>query len=1026
MKQFYFTNYLPKKGFGLLFIALLFLQNNLFAGDITVSLKYRIEVATEDWEQPIVAEIYNLENFQVEGASLNFTIRDKLSLELAYQYSTDIGTVRPQSSVLIAAPDPWIPKTGMYNVRYELNSSNDINPANDTLSYDIEVKPNPGFSFKLNQLNFINPFQQENSNTGRVDFIIPPGDSVQYVNMMFALPGFSTEPQWLVQNFPAPAFADTQVISYWIDLEKIGVDKGTELSYLKYDFSIGTKPVLAPFNSTSMYFTDVYKDYYNVGGDIPVEPETHLFYDLPEINWGGEFKVKTWNYRGCSVPNIDLDSSVYNPRDMAGEVGDWNSCGPASAVNSLQWLEITNDNIPKTGTSLRDKMKIFNKVSNRANEGGLNTAGVIGGKLAFIDSLKLPIHVKWQGIPSTKDSIPSPNAKYKHVARSKNDSAGAYPTFEWLASEIEKGEDVEIKFGWYDSLDVRHDGHWVVVTGVSDVTTARGIYVKDDEYQEKAGGMRQTYLNWVTNEAGRPRLVNYKGPHNRCWVESVVSESYDSTITFGINNPKVKRIKVDEGPANWNDLKGLFEFSFSPSDEVRFLNVFANNPGLSDSVWIIKNLVLPPFNMEQELSAWFDFSWIGFQPGDLIPEINLGYSVDTDIVDYDSVPFEEPFLKYPVTVEHMNISLNFNNRPAIEGITFTNELPPFILEPYKTWEYRGCNVPNIDLDSTTYNPTTVAGYAGDKNACGPASAANSMQWLEDKFGEINTGTTHRDKLKELSGFMSRVDNSTVTDENFVKGKLAFIDKYKLPIRVKMQGIFFGSDSIASPDNQYKHFAENKNDSVNAYPKWDWLVSEMKDDEDVEIGIAWYDSTGNSLGGHWVTASGVSEVGSYRGLYVKDDGDQKTAGGTRQQFTNVDTINGGKPYLPQLSSENSICMLEAVVSESYDSTVTFVTTYSQEILLKNQLNLTVYENPSSRLDPISIGFELAQPGEVQVYIFEITGRLVFSREFVYNSPGTKTVKWDGKENHGLPAGSGVYLVKVVDGDVSATAKFIRQD
>ncbi len=1027
MKQILHQNHATLKAILLIFLIVLISNPNLSAGDITFSLKYKIEVAIEDWEQPIVAEINNLENFPVNGASLQFTITDKLSLDVAYEWSTDIGTVEPKSTIVIQADNYWQPKVGLYNLKYELNSSNDINPANDIVSYDVEVLPNPGFSFKFNQLNFINPFQLENSNTGRVDFVIPPGDTIQYVNMMVALPGISSEPQWLVQNFPAPAFSDTQIISYWIDLEKIGVTNGTELSYLNYDFSIGTSPVLAPFNSTRMFYSDVYKDYYNVGGDNPVEQESHLFLDLPEINWGGEFKMKTWNYRGCNVPNIDLDSSVYNPRDMVGEVGDWNSCGPASAVNSLQWLENTNDNVPKTGTSLRDKMKIFNKVSNRANEAGLNTAGVIGGKLALIDSLKLPIHVKWQGIPSTKDSIPSPNAKYKHVARSNNDSVGAYPTFEWLAAEIEKGEDVEIKFGWYDTLDVRHAGHWVVVTGVSDVTTARGIYVKDDEYQEKAGGMRQTFLNWVTNEAGRPRLVNFKGKYNRCWVESVVSESYDSTITFGINNPKVKKIKVDKGPANWNDLKGLFEFSFSPSEEVRFLNVFASNPGSSeDTGWIIRNLALPPFAETQDLSAWFDFSWIGYQPGESIPEINLGYSVDTDIMDFNSIPFEEPFSMFLVTEDHMNISLNFKNRPPIEGITYTNTLSPFILEPYKTWEYRGCNVPNIDLDSTMYNPTTVAGYAGDKNACGPASAANSLQWLEDMYDEIDSETTHREKLEELSRLMNRANNSTVSDSNFVNGKLAFIDKYKLPIRVKMQGIFFGSDSIPSPDNRYKHFAENKNDSANAYPNWDWLVSEMKDDEDVEIGIAWYDSTGNSLGGHWVTASGVSEVGSYRGLYIKDDRKQEIAGGTKQQFTNVDTINGGKPYLPQLSSENSICILEAVVSESYDSTVTFVATFSQENLINNHLNLTVYENPSSRHEPVSIGFDLTQPGEVQVYIFEITGRLVFSREFVYSSPGTKTVNWDGKENKGMRAGSGVYLVKVVNGDVSSTAKFIRQD
>jgi len=915
---------------------------------------------------------------------------------------------------------------GTYKLHYELNSSNDINPANDTASFDIEVMPKPDFMFRFNQLNFMNPFQQENSNTGRVDFTIPPGETTKFVNFMFTLPGASTPPKWLIQNFPLPAFSDTQKISYWIDMEKIGIMDGTEVPYLKYDYSISDMPIKEPFSSTSMYFTDVFSDEYNVGGDNPVEGDIGSFLKVPEIDWNNDFKIKTWNYRGCTVPNIDLDSSTYNPREMEGEVGDWNCCGPASAVNSLQWLENTNDKIPDTGTSIREKLKIFNKVSNRANENGLNTEGIIKGKLAFIDSLKLPIHVKWQGVPY-KDSIPSLNEKYKHMAESKNDSVGAYPTFEWLASEIENGEDVEVKFGWYDTLNNRYGGHWVVVSGVSDVTIAQGIYVKEDEDQSKEGGTRQTYLNWVTNENGRPRLVGFKGKNNRCWVESVVSESYDSTIAYGINNPKIKKVKVEEGPANWNGLKGMFEFSFPASDEVHFLNVFANQRGSTNNpVWIIKNLALPPYNIEQHLSAWFDFSWLGFKPGDPIPDIDLAYSIEMDVSDFNGIPFDEPLLTYAVDEDLMNISLNFNNRPPIDINMPPNELPTFKLEPYKTWEYRGCEVPNIDLDSTTYNPTTVDGYAGDKNACGPAGAANSMQWLENKYQQIDTKTTHREKLKELSKFMSRADNAQVTDVNFVKGKLAFIDKYKLPIRVKMQGIFFGSDSIPSPDDKYKHFADNKNATDGAYPTWDWLQNEMKDDEDIEIGIAWYDSTGHSLGGHWVTASGVSEVGSYKGLYVKDDANQKTAGGTRQQFTNVDTINGGKPYLPQLSSENSICMLEAVVSESYDSTITFNATYSNEISVSDQLNLVVYENPSHRSNPVTIGFNVVQPGEIKIDIYEITGRLVFSKELKYGTKGLKTVKWDGKDSNHLYTGSGTYLVKVVAGNLSSTKKIIRLD
>ena len=582
MKQILHPNQVPIKVILLIILALIISISDLSAGDITFSLKFKIEVATEDWEQPVVAEINNLESYPVDGASFKFTVTDKLSLDVAYEWSTDIGTIEPKSSVIIKADNYWLPKVGMYNLRYELNSSNDINPSNDIISYDVEVTPNPGISFKINQMDFINPFQQENSNKGRIDFEIPPSETVQYMNMMFKLARAATdstdsgESKWLVQNFPAPAFPDTQKISYWIDYEKLGIKNGTDLSYLRFDYKYSTTPVLEPFPSEKMYIMDLDKGYYNVGGDNLVEVEFETTYDLPLIDWGGGFKVKTYNYRGCTVPNIDLDSSKYNPRDMPGVVGDWNSCGPAAAINSLQWLENTHDKIPDTGTSIRDKINIFNKVSGRANEGGINTAGTIAGKLGFIDSLKLPIHVKWQGIPTRKDSIKSPIPAYNHVARNKNDSVGAYATFEWLASEMEKGEDVEIKFGWYDSLNVRDGGHWVVVSGVSDVTTARGIYVKDDEEQSKAGGMQQTYLNWVTNEAGRPRLVGFEGPNNRCWVESVVSESYDSTILFTTTSTKTVQtndlfnLTVYENPSSkFNPV--TIEFDIHQPGEVRIM-----------------------------------------------------------------------------------------------------------------------------------------------------------------------------------------------------------------------------------------------------------------------------------------------------------------------------------------------------------------------------------------------------------------------------------------------------------------------
>ncbi|WP_372947835.1 T9SS type A sorting domain-containing protein [Mariniphaga sp.] len=512
--------------------AFFFVASEAIGGDVLFNNRFHIRFMEMDRQQPVVTEIENIENFPADDVSLKLTIRNKLSLSVAYEWESSLGTIPANNSRLVEAPKPWVPQmTGTYQMSLQLNSSNDINPTNDTTSYDIEVMPPAYFKFNFNQLSFLNPFQQENSNTGRVDFTIPPNDTVQYVNFMFAVPNSSTPSQWLVQNLPLPAFPDTQEVSYWIDMEKLGIADGMEVPYLWYNYKYGTEPVLEPFESEFMYFSGVGKDTYNVGGDIGNEWEYKLGSYIPEIEWNSEWKVKTWNYRGCKVPNIDLDSSIYNPRDMADEVGDWNACGPASAVNSLQWLEDSIASIPNSGLSIREKLKLFNELSNRSDEDGLNTGGMIRGKLAYINSLKLPIHVKWQGVPYV-DSIDSPNPKYGHKAESKNDSVGAHCTFDWIAAEMAKGEDVEIKFGWFDTLNVRHGGHWVVVSGVSDVTTARGLYVKDDEHQEKEGGMRQTFVNWVTDENGRPRLVGFKREDRLCWVESVLSESYDETVTF--------------------------------------------------------------------------------------------------------------------------------------------------------------------------------------------------------------------------------------------------------------------------------------------------------------------------------------------------------------------------------------------------------------------------------------------------------------------------------------------------------------
>ncbi|MEK7255502.1 MAG: hypothetical protein AAB316_12200, partial [Bacteroidota bacterium] len=281
------------------------------------------------------------------------------------------------------------------------------------------------------------------------------------------------------------------------------------------------------------------------------------------------------------------------------------------------------------------------------------------------------------------------------------------------------------------------------------------------------------------------------------------------------------------------------------------------------------------------------------------------------------LPVDVDTVSYTVgngSLESNPVTIPFFTPPAI---VFDSLIPT-------TFVYRGCEVPNIDLDSTANNPVTCPGYAGDKNACGPAAAANSLQWLEVNDPNIPAaGGTHRDKLKELSGMMDRADNSGVLRTDFIEAKLEFIDKYKLPIKVKFQGWYFGTADIASPDTLYGHSADNQNAMANADPTWDWLVQEMEDDEDVEVEIGYYDENGVRQGGHWVTATGVTEVGGVKTLYFKDDTRQTSSGGMRHECTRWVTDGAtGISYFPDLSGSEYIVVVESVVSESYDPTVEF--------------------------------------------------------------------------------------------------------
>ncbi len=76
------------------------------------------------------------------------------------------------------------------------------------------------------------------------------------------------------------------------------------------------------------------------------------------------------------------------------------------------------------------------------------------------------------------------------------------------------------------------------------------------------------------------------------------------------------------------------------------------------------------------------------------------------------------------------------------------------------------------------------------------------------------------------------------------------------------------------------------------------------------------------------------------------------------------------------------------------------------------------NPSTRID-----YYLSQPTEVKITIYNLLGQKVKTLIGQYQTEGSKTVFWDGKDDAGIDVASGVYFYKVVAGAHKTVKKMI---
>lgn len=460
-----------------------------------------------------------------------------------------------------------------------------------------------------------------------------------------------------------------------------------------------------------------------------------------------------------------------------------------------------------------------------------------------------------------------------------------------------------------------------------------------------------------------------------------------------------------------------------------YLNVFAINLQTQDQKWAVENLALHPFAGPRELVYMMPFFDI-FTSGTPIQLVGLHISIADTILVTPPILTLPDYIPFSCAPYLINFGSDGGKADSLTQPVRTDTT----VAPGNTWVKndttksitRGCNVPNLDLDSTQNGPDST--YAGDWNSCAPVGCANSMQWLESIYPtKISSGITHREKLKELSKMMKRQPNSGSTAENIVKGKLEFVDKYKLPIRVKYQHNWLKDSVTKSPDNTYGHEAKNKNKNRGNQNKnqisWEWIWGEMQHGEDVELWITTENpKTGSRVGSHIVTLTGMEETKGVRRLSYKDDANQADTAGTREITFTVDSVNNGYLYLKERDRyDNSGNLtrrtyIEGAFSESYDSTVTFPTSIHY---INPESTIAVFNNPFTIGESVAV--QLGESADYQHYAF------------VYNMAGICVAKlkscngrviWDGMNDEGLPVANGVYLIRIITNNLSATVRVLK--
>ena len=91
------------------------------------------------------------------------------------------------------------------------------------------------------------------------------------------------------------------------------------------------------------------------------------------------------------------------------------------------------------------------------------------------------------------------------------------------------------------------------------------------------------------------------------------------------------------------------------------------------------------------------------------------------------------------------------------------------------------------------------------------------------------------------------------------------------------------------------------------------------------------------------------------------------------------------------------------------------------LIPGRSNVKIYPNPSA--ESFNISFELQEPEEVVISIYDMSGRKINQIANQKMMPGWHEIEWDGRTSSGNRSEDGVYMIKIRTGDFYQTRLII---